>query len=42
MKVEKCPNCGNKSLKFILNEWVCMECEYHSDESKKEVRKSFR
>ena len=42
MKIKKCPNCGNNSLKFVLNEWVCLECEYHSKEAKKEVEKSFR
>jgi ribosomal protein L37AE/L43A len=42
MKVKKCPNCGNKSLKFILREWACLECEYHSKKLSKEVRKSFR
>lgn len=42
MEIKKCPNCGNKNLKFILNEWICMECEYHNKKPKKEVEKSFR
>jgi ribosomal protein L37AE/L43A len=42
MEIRKCPNCGNKSLKFFLGEWVCLECEYHSKKPKKEVKKSFR
>lgn len=29
-KTKKCPNCGNKTLRLILSEWTCMECEYHS------------
>jgi Zn ribbon nucleic-acid-binding protein len=37
----KCPNCGSE-LKFILEEWVCLECEYHSKTIEKEVEKSFR
>jgi len=41
MPVRKCPNCGNKSLQKILNEWVCFECEYHSKEPK-EVKRTFR
>jgi len=40
--MKKCPNCGNRSLKFILNEWICNECEYHSKKPKKKVEKSFR
>ena len=38
----KCPNCGNKSLEFVLGEWACHECEYHSEKPSKEVRRSFR
>ncbi len=39
--MEKCPNCGNESLKLILKEWVCHECEYHSKKLGK-VKRSFR
>ena len=42
MKVKKCPNCGNKSLKFFLGEWVCFECEYHSKKLGKDMKASFR
>ena len=38
----KCPNCGNKSLHFIMGKWTCVECEYHSDKLDKKVSKSFR
>jgi len=38
---KKCPNCGNKSLELILDEWVCHECEYHTHKIKK-VKGSFR
>jgi len=38
----KCPNCRNRSLEFILGEWVCHECEYHSEKINKDVGKSFR
>ncbi|MCS7094061.1 MAG: hypothetical protein RMJ18_02680 [Candidatus Aenigmarchaeota archaeon] len=38
---KKCPNCGNFSLEFILEEWVCHECEYHSSDEEK-VEGSFR
>jgi len=37
----KCPNCGNELI-FILGEWVCNECEYHSKEVKNDVEGSFR
>ncbi|MDI6640535.1 MAG: hypothetical protein QMC85_00185 [Methanocellales archaeon] len=37
----KCPNCG-ANLEFILDEWICAECEYHEVELKKEVEESFR
>jgi rubredoxin len=37
----KCPNCGNESLEFILDEWVCHECEYHTKDLKK-IKGSFR
>lgn len=42
-KIEKCPNCGNE-LKRFLDEWVCIECEYHSTlpPSKKIEKGSFR
>jgi rubredoxin len=40
--MRKCPNCGSKSLKFILNEWVCFECEFHSKELNKRIKGSFR
>lgn len=38
-----CPNCGHK-LKFLLKEWVCLECEYHCSlpPSKKIEKGSFR
>jgi ribosomal protein S27AE len=38
---KKCPNCG-AILQFILDEWVCLECEYHSKKIRKDVKKSFR
>ena len=41
MKNIKCPNCGEK-LKHILNEWICSECEYHSEKPREKVEKSFR
>jgi len=42
-KVEKrkCPNCG-AALDFVLDEWICAECEYHEEAPKKEVKGSFR
>jgi ribosomal protein S27AE len=40
--MKRCPNCGNKSLQKILDEWVCLECEYHAKKIKKDVEKSFR
>ncbi|MEM7816449.1 MAG: hypothetical protein QXZ20_00890 [Candidatus Aenigmatarchaeota archaeon] len=42
-KIEKCPNCGYQ-LKRFLDEWVCIECEYHSPlpPSKKIEKGSFR
>lgn len=30
----KCPNCGKKELEIILDEWVCMHCEYHTRKKK--------
>ncbi|MEM5825777.1 MAG: hypothetical protein QW480_00620 [Candidatus Aenigmatarchaeota archaeon] len=36
-----CPNCGHE-LKFLLKEWVCVECEYHSSSCKKIEKGSFR
>lgn len=42
MRKRKCPNCGNYSLEFMLGEWVCSECEYHSKQIDKKVEKSFR
>lgn len=42
MKLKKCPNCGDESLKFILDEWICSECEYHSKSRKKNTKASFR
>ncbi|MFH7861054.1 MAG: hypothetical protein QW602_03600 [Candidatus Aenigmatarchaeota archaeon] len=40
--MRKCPNCGNKSLTKILGEWVCFECEFHSEKLNKGVDKTFR
>ncbi len=37
----ECPNCG-ADMEFILEEWICPECEYHEVESKKEFNGSFR
>jgi len=41
-KSKECPNCGNKSLEFFMDRWVCNECEYHSKKPTKIVKKSFR
>ncbi|MEM5766058.1 MAG: hypothetical protein QW423_00195 [Candidatus Aenigmatarchaeota archaeon] len=41
-KIKRCPNCGNKSLTKILDEWVCYECEYHSKKLMKKMEASFR
>lgn len=38
---KECPNCG-ADLEFILDEFVCPECEYHELRSKKEFKGSFR
>jgi len=41
VKKKKCPNCG-ANLEFVLDEWMCAECEYHEEAPKKEVKRSFR
>jgi ribosomal protein S27AE len=41
-KNPKCPNCGEESLIFISNEWVCTECEFHTKDLKKKTCGSFR
>ncbi|MEM7822456.1 MAG: hypothetical protein QXI23_03155 [Candidatus Aenigmatarchaeota archaeon] len=41
-EARKCPNCGNKSLQKILDEWVCYECEFHSKELRKKSQATFR
>ncbi|MEM0333630.1 MAG: hypothetical protein QXX30_04205 [Candidatus Aenigmatarchaeota archaeon] len=39
---KKCPNCGNFTLEFILGEWVCHECEYHTKNLRNRKKGTFR
>jgi len=40
-KVKKCPNCGNRSLRFLVGKWICVECEYHKDKPRR-MKRTFR
>ncbi len=39
--VKVCPNCEHESLHLVGEEWVCTECEYHTENSKP-AKGSFR